>query len=152
MPYLAFPIERLAQTQWPVNYFDSRILKGLTRLCQQVSRCKKISDLEALGEPVVNRSENSFSFVLPILLYPHMGEAERRSQFPKKGLLFSSQSDRTEETPFGCRHRLGCRMPQHHLAFDAKEFGNRVTLATVFGGSQGFLDGDERLIELPQPG
>src|SRR5215467_9338610 len=148
MPYLAFPIERLAQTQWPVNYFDSRILKGLTRLCQQVSRCKKISGLEALGEPVVNRSENSFSFVLPILFYAHPGEAERRSQFPKKGLLLSSQSDRTEETTFGCRHRLGSRMPDHHLALDAKEFGNGVVLATAFGGCQGLLDGDERRIEL----
>ena len=62
----------------------------LSHLLQQVPRRQKISGLEALGEPVINRSEDSFSFVLPILFYPHAGEAERRSQFPKKGLLFSS--------------------------------------------------------------
>src|SRR5262249_11948728 len=116
--------------------------RGLSQFLQQVPRRKQVSGLETLGESVVNRSENSFSFVLPFLFYPHTGEAERRSQFPKKGLLFSSQSDRTEETTFGCRHRIGWCMPEHHLAFDAKEFGNRVTLATVFGGRQGFLDGD----------
>ena len=42
-------------------------------------------------------------------------------------------------------------MPEHHLTLDAKEFGNRVTLATVFGGRQGFLDGDERRIDPPKP-
>src|SRR6516164_9888749 len=151
MPYSPSSIERHAQKPTLQTVLEADFGR-LRHLLQQVPRRQKISGLEALGKPFVNRSEDSFSFVLPILFYPHTGEAERRPQFPKKGLLFSSQSDRTEEATFGCRHRLGCRVPEHHLAFDAKEFGNRVTLATVFGGRQGFFDGAERRIESPKPG
>ena len=144
-------ISRTASTYAVGSHEVLKFTEGLTQLSQQVSRRKKISGLEALGESVVHRCENSFSFVLPILFFPHTGEAERRPQFPKKGLLFSSQSDRTEETTLGCRRRLGCGMPEHHLALDAQEFGNRVTFTAVFRSRQSLLDGYKRHIELSKP-
>ena len=65
MSYSPSSIERHAQkptlrTIWGHGF-------GALLSVQQVPRRQKISGLEALGEPVVNRSEDSFSFVLPIL-------------------------------------------------------------------------------------
>jgi hypothetical protein len=96
------------------------------------------------------------SFVLPILFYPHTGEAERRSQFPKRVSCSRAIAIAPKKQPSAANigSVAACRSttsPLMRRSSGAKEFGNRVTLATMFGGRQGFLDGDERRIESSKP-
>jgi hypothetical protein len=79
------------------NKFGHQNSLSVVRFVEQRLGRPQVKRLEALGEPVINRSEKIAGLLPSALLVPQLRQAHRSTQFPGLCLLLAGNGERTLE-------------------------------------------------------
>ena len=110
---------------------DVRCYRFLSREhCEQCLGFLEVGGVKALGEPAVDRREQSVRFHALALLLPQPPQAHGGAQFQRLRLLAAGNGEGVVETGFGLSV-LVRRLQEQQFAFEAMQLGFAVTLSTV---------------------